>query len=193
MVVHWSKLVVVALFVLGTASCRTPRPQSSAEATNPIVVDPGPRAPSIEPFEIVLVQRGASSTNPVYDFTVRSDGTTTFRYWKYEKGTQNLFQQRAPPEALEKLRDVLASSRLLREDGVYGGDAGGRSSARFHDSSRAIDLHTPTEHRRISFPRPFASAQYSENDLDVYTAFLELWHAAERCVPDADAPPWRWW
>lgn len=199
---NWTKLLVGALVAFGAAACRTTSPApvvehagetvTVPEAPAPTVEPSEPVAPTVEPFEIVLMARGGSSTNPVYDFTVRSDGTTTLRYLEYKKGTRNVFEQRASPEALLNLRDVLAASRLRREDGVYGGDAGSRSSARFHDSSRAIDLRTPTEHRRIKFPRPFASPQYPEDDQYVFLAFLDLWRATERCRPGADAPLWRW-
>jgi len=190
--------VVAALLVLGTAGCRAPAPVvpvDDAEATVPepsapaaIVEEPtSPLAP-VDPFEIVLITRGGRSTNPVYDFTVRSDGKTTLRYLKYKKGTQSLFDDRAPAQAIEELRDVLAVSRLRHEEGEYGGDAGSRNSSRFHVSSLAIDVSTPTERRRITFPRPYAWKEYSADNQRVFLEFLDLWRAAEACLLDVEAP-----
>jgi len=115
------KILVGILLACGTTACRGTLPVPAAEATEPPVVLPETSATSestVEPFEVVLMARGGRSTNPVYDFTVRSDGCTALQLLKYKQGAVNRFEGRAPQLAIQSLTVVLASSALRSEEGA---------------------------------------------------------------------------
>jgi hypothetical protein len=141
---------------------------------------------------VVLLSGATSMSACDYDYEFDSGGHGQLKLFSSKNSLlPSLFRPRAQiveteldTEAIQRVAKVLETSLLRTSEGAYGGQFGVPSSRRFHYVRRSIDLITPTERRRIEFPRIFAWREFTPEDQEVLLAFIELWAAVEPTIPD---------